>query len=337
MTLARKLIQTLAGIVQSLWKFQGETEAVVGTTTMQTFPFASDSDSTSLGFITYSRTRAAGCSGPEYAYKAGSTSSYPQASQSTSNIMKFPFSNYTSSSLVGTMTENITDPAGFNSEYTGYSYGGNGQRYPSPYYNIDRTTGYKFPFASDTNASYASYLYRSRSLLAGISAPQYGYTVGGFDLDYYYHPNPSIPNTFAYSAYAEKFPFASDTSRDSFWTYVSGGRAELVGQSSEDDGYCSGGMYGSPTFQASQDDIFKFPFSSDTSRSIIGQLSISRKAGAGVSSTTYGYQAGGVANPPSPSAGYTVIDKFPFASDTNASDVADLTVSISTGATGHQS
>jgi hypothetical protein len=94
-------------------------------------------------------------------------------------------------------------------------------------------------------------------------------------------------------------------------------------------------MTGSPTYQSNQDDILKFPFASDNSVSNIGQLSVSRKDGAPASSVDYGYQCGGVSNPPV-TLGYTVIDKFPFASDTGASDVADLTLSISTGATGHQ-
>lgn len=318
------------------WKFQGQTEAVVGSTTMQTFPFASDVNSTSVGSITYARTRAAGCSGPVYAYQAGSTSSYPTSSQSTGSVMKFPFANPTTgSALVGTISQNLTDPGGFNSETYGYSYGGNGQYYPSPYYNTDVTNGYKFPFASDTNASTASSLVRDRSLIAGISAPEYGYTASGFDLTYYYSPNPSVPNTWAYSNYVEKFPFASDTTRDSYQTFPYY-RAECVGNSSEEAGYYSGGMYGNPASQSNQGAIFKFPFASDTSASNIGNLSLSRKGGAGASGVDYGYQVGGVANPPSPSLGNTVIDKFPFASDTGASDVADLSVSISTGATGHQ-
>jgi hypothetical protein len=318
------------------WKFQGQTEAVVGSSAMQTFPFASDVNSTSIGAISYARTRAAGCSGPVYAYQAGSTNYYPNSSQSSGNIMKFPFANPTTgSAVVGSITRNLVGSAGFNSETYGYSYGGNGQAYPSPYYNADVTNGYKFPFASDTNASTASYLYRDRSLAAGISAPEYGYTAGGFDLSYYYHPSPSIPNTRAYSEYVEKFPFASDTSRDSFWTFPYH-RAEVVGQSSEDAGYYSGGMYGTPTYQSNQDDILKFPFASDNSLSNIGQLSSSRKGGAAASGVDYGYQVGGVSNSPPYPIGYTVIDKFPFASDTGASDVADLTLSISTGATGHQ-
>ena len=51
----------------------------------------------------------------------------------------------------------------------------------------------------------------------------------------------------------------------------------------------------------------------------MGDLSVARRAAAGQSSTTSGYTSGGglpVVN---------TIDKFPFASDANATDVGDLT------------
>ena len=47
-----------------------------------------------------------------------------------------------------------------------------------------------------------------------------------------------------------------------------------------------------------------------------------RDANAGCSSTTHGYQSAG-----STSGNGNSIEKFPFASDSNATDVGDLTVS----------
>jgi hypothetical protein len=75
-------------------------------------------------------------------------------------------------------------------------------------------------------------------------------------------------------------------------------------------GYTSGGDL--------VDTIDKFPFASDSNATDVGNLTLSREAGAGQSSKTHGYTSGG--NPPRTNT----IDKFPFAVDTNASNVGDL-------------
>jgi len=71
--------------------------------------------------------------------------------------------------------------------------------------------------------------------------------------------------------------------------------------------------------------IEKFSFTSDGNSSNIGSLSVARNGPAGQSSTENGYSTGGDA-PAAPAPGYNIIDKFPFATDTNASDVGDLTL-----------
>jgi hypothetical protein len=72
--------------------------------------------------------------------------------------------------------------------------------------------------------------------------------------------------------------------------------------------------------------IDKFPFASDASATDVGDLSFFRSGVSGQSSTASGYSSGGVGNPPSAVGITNTIDKFPFASDGNASDVGDLTV-----------
>jgi hypothetical protein len=54
----------------------------------------------------------------------------------------------------------------------------------------------------------------------------------------------------------------------------------------------------------------------------VGDLSVSRSGIAGQSSTVSGYSSGGLDATPGTT---NVIDKFPFSSDTNATDVGDLT------------
>ena len=50
-----------------------------------------------------------------------------------------------------------------------------------------------------------------------------------------------------------------------------------------------------------------------------------RYAGAGQSSATHGYTTGGL-HPSQPPAYSNIIDKFPFSTDANATDVGNLTV-----------
>ena len=89
------------------------------------------------------------------------------------------------------------------------------------------------------------------------------------------------------------------------------------GQSSETDGYVSGGT-GSPVGPQ----IDKFSFSSDGNAVDWADLSFSRSGWCGVTSSTHGYHAGGWYNGPMSN----VIDKFPFATQTNASDVGNFLI-----------
>ena len=92
-----------------------------------------------------------------------------------------------------------------------------------------------------------------------------------------------------------------------------------AGQSSEFHGYCSGGSTGS-----AQNNIQKFPFSSDTNASDVGDLTQSNNMCVGQSSGTHGYTSGGSTSGNN-SGLHSIIDKFPFSTDANATDVSDLT------------
>ena len=86
-------------------------------------------------------------------------------------------------------------------------------------------------------------------------------------------------------------------------------------------GYASGGRQNFSTWMSKID---KYPFSSDTNASDVGDLSQARD-GAGQSSAVNGYTAGG-SHPPSFQNYQNTIDKFPFSiSSGTASDVGDLT------------
>ena len=86
-------------------------------------------------------------------------------------------------------------------------------------------------------------------------------------------------------------------------------------------GYTSGGVRTPFPSYGAQTTIDKFPFSSDSNATDVGEITQVRQRTSGSSSSTHGYTAGGMT--PSPT-GYDTIDKFPFSSDTNATDVGEL-------------
>ena len=85
-------------------------------------------------------------------------------------------------------------------------------------------------------------------------------------------------------------------------------------------GYASGGNDPSGGINP----IDKFPFSSDGNATDVGDLTAAKLGVAGQSSTASGYVSGGY-EPTDPTGLINVIEKFPFSSDGNATDVGDLT------------
>ena len=99
-------------------------------------------------------------------------------------------------------------------------------------------------------------------------------------------------------------------------------------------GYVSGGAV---SILTSRDTIEKFNLDvGETNATDIADLTVSRWATSGQSSSTHGYTTGGTTSPTDPYTLYDIIDKFPFSSDANASDVGNLTQGFQNGA-GHQS
>jgi hypothetical protein len=142
-----------------------------------------------------------------------------------------------------------------------------------------------------------------------LSGTVSGYTTGGVKSP----PSPTYSNVI------DKFPFAVDSNATDVGDLTFAKRG-MVGQSSSIDGFATGGFNnGEWSF------IEKFPFASDTNASIIGNLTAARERGAGQSSSSFGYTSGGrPSTTPSP-LDLTIIDKFSFAADANATDVGDLT------------
>jgi len=131
----------------------------------------------------------------------------------------------------------------------------------------------------------------------------YGYASGG--------TSPTIRNTI------QKYSFTSDANATDVGDTILAIQLS-TGQSSTESGYLSGG-----TTPGVKNTIEKFPFATDTNSTDIADLLAAKDTGTGHSSSENGYSAGGTAVP-TPANGYNVIEKFPFATDANATDVGDL-------------
>ena len=165
----------------------------------------------------------------------------------------------------------------------------------------------KFPFSVDANSTDVGDLTEARYSVAGQSSITHGYTSGGF------FNKTTI----------DKFPFSVDGNATDVGDLTVGrGYGNAAGQSSSDNGYSSGGSY--PPGPIISDIIDKVPFSSDGNATDVGDLTDVRSNSAGQSSSENGYTAGGYGPVPAGFGNVDIIDKFPFSSDANATDVGDL-------------
>ena len=300
----------------------------------------------------------------------GSTSGYSSGGRGWSPgytqlnfIQKYPYSADSSSTSVGTLTQQRFDGAGQVSSTSGYSSGG----WTSPP-TVTYTTIDKFPFSTDTNATSVGALTAAVYAIAGQSSDTSGYASGGisptvtkstvdkisfasdsdalaaFNISYFFtqswwgaagHSSTEngyitggyTPNTNNASSVTLKFPFASDVD-SAYALNISLARYNLSGASSDSHGYSYGGSY------PYVDTIDKFTFASDANGTDIGEISSARKSTTATSSTTSGYVTGG-------GYGASVVDtieKNLFSSDAPTTDVAELSQSAQgvEGAMGQQ-
>ena len=120
----------------------------------------------------------------------------------------------------------------------------------------------------------------------------------------------------------DKYPFSSDASAADVGD-LTVARNDCAGSSSSSHGYVSTGQLGT-NGPAQYNTIDKFPFSSDTNATDVGDATQTRRASSGHSMETHGYASGGKINSPF-LHNNTTIDKHSFSSDGNATDVGDLT------------
>ena len=266
--------------------------------TIDKFPFAVDANATDVGDLTIARGIVAGQSSSVSGYTTGGFENTSPAHANT--IDKFSFSVDGNATDVGDLTVDRYSLVGNSSETDGYASGGLAA--PGTVNVIDT-----FPFASDANATDHGDLLTIKSSGSGQSSTTHGYVSGGI-----------IPP--GNNDVIEKFPFATNANATDVGVLVSITR-DMSGQSSTVSGYSSGGR-GAPT--AAYNLIQKFPFATDANATDVGDLTVARRdmRSGGQSSTVSGYTSGGDTVSPNVS---NIIDKFPFATDANATDVGDLT------------
>lgn len=217
-------------------------------------------------------------------------------------VDKFPFVSEASVSSVGNLTTiRAQDGSTHESPIHAYYSGG------GPTSGI--VTVEKFSFFSPVTFTTAADLASAVQDHAGSSSSTHGYTVGG-------KQGPGDANSVNI---IQKFPFSSDTTGTDV-SDLTVSVAELTGIKSISKGYAAGGVN---TSSISINVIQSHPYQADTNATDVGDMTVTREQLGSAFSDTHGYNTGGQTSP-TPITKYNVIDKFPFASDANATDVGDL-------------
>ncbi len=256
---------------------------------IERYSFVSDGNATDVGDMISSRKQPAGLSSSDAGYRISSGNS---TGQLTSEKMLFASEASSSTSAV---TANRSGTASLHSADYGW-LAGNG------------TEITKYAYTADTFSAETPTLAGTSYNMTGASSGTAGYAMGGYP----------FPGSLGGNA-IQKFPFASEAVTESGHLLQSVFRG--AGTSSETDGYHAGGQVGPPWTYINV--IQKFPFSSDGDTTDVGDLDAGRykSHSSGNQSAASGYDHGGL---PAPSGTSNVIQKFPFSSNGNATDVGDL-------------
>ena len=190
-----------------------------------------------------------------------------------------------------------------------HGYANAGEIFPH-YTVVNRIT--KFAFASSVDGTDVADVLVALSTPSGNTSSTHGYVCGGQTAA----GLPNLVNTI------QKYT----TSADANSTDVGDLTETIIGAYSANSityGYRMGGSRPTTPLYTSEI-IDKFPFATDSNATDVGNLTLDRSHGGGHSSETHGYTSGGTSY--APVSGFRdIIDKFPFASDTNATDVGNLT------------
>ena len=277
-----------------------------GNNMIQKFSFTSDGNASDVSDLTVARGRMSGTSSSQHGYIAGG-----QAPANSNVVDRFTFATEGNAVDVGDLLYTVESTASHSDGDFGYISGG----YGSPFSPLAQyiSVVQRFPFASSiTTTDVGHFSSNNIQRHAGVSSTTHGYTMGG---------KPSA----SYGDEIYKFNFsASITSSDI--GNLTQARQELCGQSSSTHGYATGGYHNSPSPNQTNgiwNTIDKVAFASDGDATDVGDLpsqggAFRQRSSNANESTTNGYCSGGVPHV------IEEMSKFPFASDTNATDIGDL-------------
>jgi hypothetical protein len=294
--------------------------------TIQKFPFASDTNATNVGNLSAVRKRGASASSETHGYAISGDNNVlilPAAAALgfLSSIDKFAFASDSTSAISGSLN-NIRAASGQGVASPTHGYAG-----AAAVYNYLRCETERFAFVSDGITTilggtqyFAASACEFASLVSGFIA------AGNINASGSPTPTPPATNTWGTRA-IQKYMFASEADAAQVGdTTLS--RFLLSGLSSPSHGYTAGGV--SPTPVVRYRMIDKMSFATEGTSTYVGDLTANNGSTGAVTSVNNGYVLGGATsnNPPAPVTATNAIDKFPFATDSNATDVADLTQNI---------
>lgn len=279
--------------------------------TIEKFPFATDTNSTDVGDLIRPKRSPAGQSSDTHGYVCNGWSTIP-ASTSLNTIERFPFASDTNATDVADDSKTTNLSWGHSSKTTGYIVGG----YPEGGDDIR-----KFSFASVANAIDVAKL-SLYGLRGGVplNSSTHGYNAGG-----------NGPATgFASVNTIDRYSFAYELNALDVGD-LTNPISQAAASSSTTHGYVVIGDSGTfpPTPSPSRSNgIQRFQFASNAGSVKVGDITYRVGLEGGVSSTTHGYASGGqspstVNGTPAPIL-YNYIEKFPFSTESNVTDVGDL-------------
>ena len=295
------------------------------------FAFASEGSQTNIGTTqllgpeSRQSQYAAGVSGTEYAYEIGHTT-YPTPQPFSIRGATWSINYASDAYALSTIWPQFAGylKAGSSSPDTGYVFGGYGANpdttpiTTTPYPVSQQDSIVKFPFASSTTPA---------TDVGELAEPGYHGASGTPTDAFLFSRNASlVPATRMI-----KFNYATETAQtSSFLTFPSSDYGTVV--SSKIAGYYAGGT----PFPAATNAIHKFPFANDSNGTDVGELVQGVYYSAPSSSTNNGYSLGGSFAPGIGTNSVNSIQKFPFSSDSPATDVGEIGSTIFSNGAGAQ-
>lgn len=167
----------------------------------------------------------------------------------------------------------------------------------------------RFPFATHVTASAYGALSQDRFAAAGASSEFNGYVAGG----------TLAASPLTASVVIDRFPFATNVNATNIGSLVETKRY-AGGHTSPTHGYISGGWRNPPAPTYFTTSVRRFSFATNQNASVVLDLATGVSGCVGHSSETDGYTSGGfrISTPPPPVASTTDVQKFPFATNVNA-------------------